>query len=445
MQLITILLIVVAVLTILSGISTMFGASKQNKISGIWFFIATLGAGIWCSSISGFLSLGLDGGNIAPILVIGIIAGITISDVALLGYTSWQAKSGKILTLVFLLVGIALTMMLATNPQVFYSSISLNNDCNKMEVVKGWYYFALIGYFTLITIAFSSFLQTRIKKTSNKNIKRGLKIFYVGLSIGGILALVFDLILLSSMPSLVWIGPMAASISILSFYYSVVRYKMIAISSNSMKWLSYVILVVAGVSLYLVAFYLVFLGLFRTATPSFPVMLLNFIMVAVVILLLPALNELKMFLRTMVSTSSIYFDYMCKKISNITPETLNLKELAGFLADGMRYSFVALLINGRVYSSEGQKFSAEELVSISKISSPKFGVWQEIDRANSKIASAYDISRVAVLYDKNHKVMGQMIFGKKLSKLELSRKDLIEYETLINLTAMVIEDGCRKS
>ena len=185
MALIEALLIAVSVLAILAGGSVFVGSSKQNKGNGLWFFLATLGGAIWSVSIAWFLLLGIDKVETARILVVGIIAGISLCDVSLLGYCGWNQKGGKLLTAIFGLIGVGLSVMLAMKPEVFYSEISLNYDCNQLQIVKGWYYFALIAFFTLLTLVFSSYLSKRIKKESNKSKKLGLKVFYVGLSLAG--------------------------------------------------------------------------------------------------------------------------------------------------------------------------------------------------------------------------------------------------------------------
>lgn len=444
MQLITTLLGAVAILTMLSGVSILFGSRKQNRSNAVWFFLATIGSAVWSSSIALFLGLGSS--DFAPALIVGIIAGITLSDVALLGYSGWKTTSGKILLFVFGILGVSIVGILALRPEVFYSSISINNDCNQIEIVKGWYYVALIVYYTLITLAFSGFLSRTIKKTTNKSMKIGLIVFYVGLSIGGILALVFDLILLSSVPSLIWIGPMAVSVTILTFYYSVVRYKVVGLSSKWMKIMSSIILSIFGIIIYMLVFYAVFTALFKIPNPSPAVLLLNLIMVVILILLLPALRELKMFMKSMIDSENIQFEYIIKKISQIKKEDFSYKELASFIADNLHYSYIIFIVDGRAYSSANTiRLSADEITKIEKLEKPENGIWQIFNRADVKMFDNYEISRIGALIDKNGKVFGQVVFGKKLTKFELSRKSLIEYETIINFAAMVIENGSSKS
>ena len=119
MQLITTLLYAVAALTLLTGFSILLGATKQARAGAVWFFIATVGAAVWSAAIAAFLTLPEEHGTLAPLLVIGIISGITLTDVAMLGYTSWSSKVGKVLTLVFAALGVAVIALVAHTPELF--------------------------------------------------------------------------------------------------------------------------------------------------------------------------------------------------------------------------------------------------------------------------------------------------------------------------------------
>ena len=219
MQLVRALLIAVSVVVLLSGISIYFGSSKQEKGSAARFLIAVLGAVIWTIAILIFIHMPGASSNFIHIIVTCIIGGVTFCDIGLLAYLGWQYKHGKFATVLFTIIGITLIALLAYDPSLFYSSVNTDLEYTQLFVNHSWYYFTVIAYFFLISIVFSSFLQKRIKATVNKGLKTGLKVFYVGLSIGGILALIFSLILITSHPHLVWIGPMATSISILSVSY----------------------------------------------------------------------------------------------------------------------------------------------------------------------------------------------------------------------------------
>lgn len=258
MQLIRALLIAAAVVALLVGISIFFGSRKQEKKPAKYLLIATLGSALWTVAIFFALDMPNASADFVHLIMTCTIASIAICDIGLLAFLSYGYKGGKLLTLLFTVGGAILVTLLAYDSSLFYSSYDLSQGYVHFSVDRScWYFYALIVYFFLISITFSSYLLRRIEETKNPGLKTGLKVFLVGLSICGILALVFNLLLLTSMPDLIWIGPMANVISIVSFYYSVAKFGTLNMDSKWMKAMSGVILVGVAVIVYLLAFYLV--------------------------------------------------------------------------------------------------------------------------------------------------------------------------------------------
>ena len=435
MKLITVLLIAVAALAVLTGLSILCGATKQSRASALWFFISTLGAAVWSVAIAIFLTLPSSAADSAPALVIAVIAGITLTDVALLSYTSWSSgRNGKITVGVFAVLGTVLCVLLVKQPELFYSYFTFGQDFNTIHTTRTWYFYALIAFFTAISLVYSGFLSKTIKRIKNHGAKNGLRIFQAGLSVGGILALIFDLLLLTSQPHFAWIGPMAVSISIITFYYSVVKYRILALSGKWLEVLSYIILIAAGVIVYTLVFYAIFTSLFRVASPSPEILLLNFIMVAILLCLMPALREISSMLKTLFPTRYIDVGYTTRKILGIKHEHLDLKELAGFLATQMKVDYFAFLINGKVYGSKTTFLTSEELVKIGKLKHPTKGIWQtQPDEGTDNSV------RVAALVDSKGEVFGQALVGRSITGHALEHRDFIQIEMLINLSASVIK------
>ncbi|MBR3318992.1 hypothetical protein IKG06_00605 [Candidatus Saccharibacteria bacterium] len=434
MKLITVLLIAVAALAVLTGFSILCGTTKQSRMSGLWFFIGTLGAAVWSVAIAVFLTLPTSMSDSAPALVISVISGITLTDVALLGYAGWSnGRSGKILVGIFALLGIALCVLLAQQPELFYSHFTFGQDFNTIHTTRTWYFYALIAFFTIISLVYSGYLSKTIKHTKNHGAKNGLRIFQAGLSVGGILALVFDLLLLTSQPHLAWIGPMAVSISIITFYYSVVKYRILSLSGKWLEVLSYIILIAAAVIVYTLIFYAIFTTVFSVASPSIEILLLNFVMVIILLCLMPALREVLAMLKSILPTRNIDIGYITRKILALKRDRLDLKELAGFLATQLKLDYFAFLINGKVYGSKTTFLTSEELVKIGKLKHPTRSIWQTQpgENADSPV-------RVAALVDSNDEVFGQALVGRSNSGHSLEHRDLIQIEMVINLSASVI-------
>ena len=437
MTLITILLCAVAVLTFLTGVAVLCGVTKQSRASGVWFFLSTLGAAVWTAAIALFFTMPEAWSEYMPWTIIGTIVGITLTDVALIGYTSWgNGLKGKVTTAVFAILGAGVDAMLIVEPELLYTGVTYGTNYNTLHTVHGWYFYLLIVFFFLISIAYSGALAEMTKKVKGRGAKNGLKIFRAGLSVGGILALVFNLLLMTSKPDLIWIGPMAVSISIIAFYYSVVRYRILALSGQWMEILSYVIMIVTGVVLYTLVFYLVFMAIFKVPTPSVGILTLNFIMVAVVMCMIPALQEVTSLIRSLLPTKQVDVGYATRKLNQIAASGVDLKELAGFLAMVLKVNYVGFLINGRTYESQPLRLPVDDLAAIEKLPLPKEGMWQKVKGATKGEA----VERVAMMYNKKGQAFGQVMLGKQAAGQVLDAKDLAQIEMILKLTGIIIDE-----
>lgn len=437
MQLVRILLVAASVVVLLSGLSILFGSPKQEKSSALRFLLAAFGACIWTVAIIIFLHMPNASDLFARIIVTCIIGGVTLCDIGLLAYLGWQYKHGKGATFLFAAVGIVLVALLAYDPSLFYTNIDLSQEYTILYVNHGWFYYALIAYFFSISIVFSGFLQKRIKSTTNKGLKNGLKVFYIGLSIGGILALIFNLILITSNPNLVWIGPMATIISIMSFYYSVVRFRTITLSSKWMEILSSAILITTAVIIYLLAFYAVFSALFGIPNPSIEVLLLNIIMAVLLLLLTPALTELTNFMKANYYLEKIDLGYVEKKLENISKSTFDARDIAKFLADTMHYDNIAIILNEHYYPSDETKLTTEEVERLSNLQAENNEKWII---SKKELSNEHGISKIGILTNKHGKVIGKIVFGKHLSDQGVSRRDEIKQEEILGILSCMIED-----
>lgn len=448
MHLIHILVTVVAVLTILSALALVFGSSKSEKIHSIWFFTAAIGEAIWGISIAVFLSIGNGSAeyDIASWLVKGIYLGAIVMDVALLGYISWKYKSGKFLTVLFAIIGIGLSAILCYDPSVLYSSINLANSGNSISIdMSRGFYLSYAIYFCAITPALCSFLIYKIRHTANKKMKKGYWFFLIGLAIAGFLSLIFDIILPPNRYDLIWVGPLTIGLVIIGFYYAILRFRTISLSTSWLRVLSYIVLIGSAIIIYLLIFHLVFSSLFKIANPSFQVVLLNFIMIAVVLLMTPAISELHAMTKSLILTKQIDVAYIVKKTSAASYKKIDLKELAGFLAEHMHFSYVGFLINGRLYGSEDYRVPADQLIAISKLKSPAHGIWQNFSSLNEETIKDLDISHIGIITDAAGDEIGQIILGKPATKTLLDKKDLMEIEMVISQVAIVVGNGSRKS
>lgn len=440
MQIVAILLITVSILTLLSGIATFFGASKGDRSRSAWFFVATIFATIWMVSISLFLIAKPDWQDIMVWHVNWTYISSIFIDVALLGYICWRQKTGKVTTIIFLVTGLILAACFVHNPGLLYSEIVLTNSGNSLVTNIGSFYFIYIAFFCMLvpTVIISLFRQ--ILKSNSKRIRNSDLVLLVGFAVSGTMSLIFNLILPLWTWNFIWLGPLAVSTTIIAFYYTILRYRALNLSSRWLKLLSYIVIITSSAVIYMVIFYIIFAAMFKGSTPSVEVIVLNFIMILIVLLLNPAMNELNMFIRSLISNQQIDMVYIIKKLSRVNPRGIDIKEISAFLAEHMHFDYVGFLIDNQIYSSSPRKISAEGIDLINKMGDPENGVWQEIDEED-EIWQKLDLSAIAALRSADGKTFGQVLVGKPLSKNNYSRQDLVQIETIINLVAIIINSN----
>ncbi|MBR2836863.1 hypothetical protein IKE79_00725 [Candidatus Saccharibacteria bacterium] len=444
---INILVIAIAVLTILSAVALMCGSNKQEKRRSLWFLAAAIGEVMWGVSIAVALSLPPTDGGYAtmPLAVKGIYVGAIVMDSAMLGYVSWKYKFGKILTSLFIIAGVVLAGIFLYDPSVLYSSFTLAHTGNSVtiDVSRGWYV-AYIAYFCTIVPAFCLSLVYKIRHSSNKDTKKGYLFFLVGLAVAGFMSLIFDLIMPLSRYDLIWVGPLLIGLTMMGFYYAVLRYRMISLTTGWLKMMSTLVLASGVVIVYLLVFHLIFSALFKVASPSPQVILLNFIMVAIVLALAPAIAEIWAMIKSLIMTKQIDIAYIVKKLSKLDRRKLNYKDISGFLAEHLHFEYVGFLLNGRYFVKDESKMPAEVLAKIAKLPMPAKGIWQSVSGLGSE-AKNEGLTRVAVMTNTNGGVIGHVILGKPTTKAALDREDVARLEMIIDLMGTIIENGGRKS
>lgn len=302
MHLILILLAIVSFLTFLSGLIVFFGASKGDRIRSAWYFLAALFATIWMGSIGAFIvatpeSAGTIGWHVNWVFISAIFI-----DTAFLGYSAWKRKYGKIATLLFLAVGLAISIVIAVNPYLLYSEIILSNTGNKIIMNFELLYFLYIGFFCLIVPVIAGFFLKQFFKTKSKNQRRGDLMTMVSFATSSVVVVIFDLILpFFRNWDLVWLGPLALAATIIGVYYTILRYRMLNLASIWLRIFSYIVVLSSIAMVYMIIFSVIFAALFRGSTPSTEVIVLNFIMILIFLSLMPAMNGLIIFIRSLIS------------------------------------------------------------------------------------------------------------------------------------------------
>lgn len=446
MQFIYTLVIAVAILTILAALALVFGSTKSERSHSMWFLAAAVGEVVWSVSIAVFLSLGSGTVDfeVAPWLVMGIYIGAILMDSSILGYVAWRYKWGKPLTVFFLATGLVLSVIFVYDPSILYSEIVLDGGAPSVTIdMSKWFYYAYIVYFSLLIPAFCLSLVYRIKHTANKKTKKGYLFFLIGLAIAGGLSGVFDLFLPLSRYDLIWVGPLAIGLIILGFYLAVLKFKMVSMNAGWLKILSFIVIVVTAFIIYLLIFHLVFSALFKVASPSYQVILLNFIMIAIVLALVPAFSEMMSLAKSLIMTKQINMPYVVKKLSSLDGKKINYKDVSGFLAEYTHFSYVGFIVKGKFYVADDCKIPNDLISDIEKLPAPTHGAWQSLTSLGTEKVKECEISRIAVLAGANGEIVGQMVFGRPTTKTTLEHKDLVEIAMIASLMGTMIEDGGR--
>lgn len=440
MQLVTILLITVAILTILSGVAVLVGSRKEERARSLAFFVATLGASAWAVSIGTIVSLEPGNEDLATLTMYFLYGSALVMDMGFMAYSAWHHKvAGRIVTGIIWAAAIFLLAALIWDKSLLYSSLTLTRQGNSAQLVDGWYYWSYIAFFVLATMAMGAFLIYDIATGKNKGVRIGNLIFLVGFSITGIFSLIFDIILPFWVTyDLIWIGPLTVSFTIIGLYYAILRYRLISLSASWLKTMSYIILICSAAVVYMIIFFVIFTALFKIPNPSASIFVLNFIMIVIVLLLMPVINEMFAFVNSLINTGQVDLAFIIKRLNKMANH-VDYNELAGFLADHLHFSYIGFLINGRIYGSGPLALSSGEAREVSKLAAPEKGIWQQFNQPVSEAFHRLDIYAVAQLDNAKGVPFGQILVGKPQGKMGFERRDLVQLEMIINLVAALID------
>lgn len=441
MSLISILVFVTAALTFATGLLSFLGASRADRNQAAWFFVSNIGSVVWSIACATFLILPVGADGAAVWMVFGIYLGALLMITPMLGFVAWKYKLGKVATILFILLAVALGLALVYDPGVLFTKIVLSNSGNTVELISGWWYWCYAIFHACIIAAFLGLTFYRARHAKTKRVKMSSYVLLVGLSVCGILSLVFNMVLpIMGTYSLIWAGPLTLSVVMLTYFYAILKYRAISVASGWLKIFAYAVIMLSGVAVYMVLFYLVFTALFKIPNPSASVLVLNFLMIVIVLLLMPVISEINTQVRAMIMVGQVDIAYVIKKLNRVATKNVDLRELAAFLADHLHFTYLGFVINGRLYGSKTLAVSADELEAISHLrAAARSDVWQEPNKTVQKILDELDLKAVAELRNAKGKPFGQLLVGKPIGKSSFERRDLIQLEMIINLVATVID------
>lgn len=440
MSLISILLFATAVLTVLTGFMTVMGSSRNERKHSGWFLLSAVASAAWAISIAFFLALPVESESAAPGIIYGIYLSALLVSPSMLGYTSWKYRVGKVLTVFFLVCGCVLGGILIGNPGLLYSGYTISHNGNSVQLINDWFYWIYMSYFVVVMSAFCCMTYYRARHANTKRIRRGMYVLLGGMVPAALCSAIFDLILpLWVRYDLIWVGPLTISITVIAFFYAALKYRIISIATRWLNVMAYGVIMSAGAAIYMVIFYIIFTALFKIPNPSASILVLNFIMIVIVLLLMPVIHEIGASVRSLIQVGQVDLAYVIKKLNGLATKNVDLRDLAGFLADHLHFAYIGFIINGRVYGSKSLAISPAELSGITHLKSVNYEIWQKPNKTVQKTFDELGLYAVAELRNAKGKPFGQLIVGKPLGKSSFERRDLLQLETIINLVATVID------
>ncbi|MDR3298170.1 MAG: hypothetical protein LBT19_02255 [Candidatus Nomurabacteria bacterium] len=443
MQLVSILVIIVATLTLLTGITVLLGSKPREKSLSILFFLTVLSASLWAYSVIAFLNLSQESFPVAPTIVAAIYISALAMAIAMFGYAAKFIKSkfSAITSIIFAVIGLALSLAIIINPTFLYSSIELNVDFgNIVNLNFDWLYITYIIFFAAVFLVYGIMLVAKILSKPSNFVKNICVLLLVGPGICGIVSLCFDLLLPFFRYDLIWVGPVSIDIAIITFYYAILRYRMIVIRTTWMRIMSYAIFIATTALVYVISLFVVSALLFRGSYLSVETLALNFVMIAFLILLLPIISELSSNVRSLISVNSVDIGYIAKRLNKINPTRAGLKDLTIFLSDHLHFSYIGIMIGDQLYSSKETDFTIKE-IEIGAIENKNMPdrIWRLLKDHNSQPDPEYqDLRAIVDLRDTKGQAFGHIIFGSPHDE-QFSDDDLMRIEMVISLVATAID------
>ena|GEM_PF-3572854 len=445
MQLTSILVIIVTVLTLLVGVTVLFGtkADKDTKLLSVKFACAALGATLWAGSIILFLNLSPDATAIAPFVVSTIYISGMMMVVAVFSYVAQFTgyKIGRILTMIFVGAGVILSVLIVVAPQLLYSEIKLNSEVGNEVLLRAeWLYITYVVFFAVMMSCYGVFLFIKILSRPAVKVRNICILLLIGFGTCGFISMCFDLLLPLQRYDLIWIGPLSVAISIISFYYAILRYRMISVLVDWMKIMSYVVMIAMMSLAYVVLLFVLSIALLKRAYIPVADLILNFAMITVVFAMVPALSELMTNVRSLLSMNAIDISYIAKRLKRFSLGKIKLKELTVFLAEHLHFSYVGIVVDNKLYGSKDVVFTVKdiEIGAIENKNAPD-QVWEVLKNGGGdRILEFEDLRAIVDLKDMDGVAFGKIVFGASYQGAEFDEEDALQLEMMIGLVAMAI-------
>ncbi len=277
------------------------------------------------------------------------------------------------------------------------------------------------------------------KKT---RIAQGWRLFLVGVALSFLAGTIFCLIMPKFGNEAKWGGPLISATSVIFYYYAILRYKILDLSVKSLKIWSRFLVAIVAVMAYIVLFFFISKYLFHIDS-STEILALNVVMIILVVLIWPVMNDINIGINSLISTKDINYPFIVKKLNRMATQNVKMRELADFLADYLHFQDVGFIVQSKFYATNSLKLKKDQIAQIALLKNSEKTIWQEVDPATKVILDGINLKAVAELRNAKGRPFGQILVGRPTGKMELEKRDLIELETIINLVASLIDSAER--
>ena len=292
---------------------------------------------------------------------------------------------------------------------------------------------------SVIWVIYVAYIVLMVKKSHRTMAARGWTLMLLTVGILGGIALLFSVVLPGVGVHVEWITPYIVGLMIVGDYFTVLKYEIISLKTIALKLWTYAVFFVVGVCGYMLIFVGIGVWLFHIEMTS-DILALSFIMVVIVGVILPVVNEMYLKIRVFIATDKLDTVYLVKRLNKMAAQNVDLVELARTLARYMRFEYVGIIVGGKLYgSSSSVKLSREQMVELGLMEVEKDGVWMKVEGRMKSMLEERHIAKMAALRDAKGKIFGQMLVGRPRGKSEMLKVDLDEINTVVNLVASIVD------
>ncbi|MBR2989758.1 hypothetical protein IKF40_02410 [Candidatus Saccharibacteria bacterium] len=232
---------------------------------------------------------------------------------------------------------------------------------------------------------------------------------------------------------------LAAAVIALVVYIQTLKHRWFDMRNLTIKIWNYLTLAAGAVVVYVVLFYVIAKYLFHIQA-SAEIIAINMIMIIIVVILLPIVNELNTMINSRVMTGRVDLTYVIKRLNRLATQDANPKKLAEFLAKYLHFKVVGIIVDDKFYSSSKKlRLTSEEITQIALLENSGKDIWQKIEGKAKETLEKYDLKAVAEMRNAKGRPFGQIVIGKPLGKVDFEKRDLNEISMIVNLVASIVD------